>query len=61
MTIKKIKSADQMLLEKELMHSGKYGHKVNTSMKAYNRSKLKKDTIKELDSYDDYEDEHDGR
>jgi len=49
MTIKKIKSVDQMLLEKELMHSGKYGHKVQSSKKAYKRSKEKKDLLKELE------------
>lgn len=48
MTIKKDKSVDQQLLEKELFHSGKYGHKEHTSKKAYNRSKVKKELLKEL-------------
>jgi len=52
MTIKKIKSVDQMLLEKELMHSGKYGHKAQSSKKVYKRSKEKKDLLKELDTYE---------
>ena len=50
MTIKKVKNLDQQMLEKELMHSGKYGHKVNTSKKAYNRKKVKKELLKELET-----------
>jgi hypothetical protein len=53
MTIKKIKSVEQMLLEKELVHSGKYGHKAQASKKAYKRSKEKKEILKEIDA-DDY-------
>ena len=45
---KKHKSVNQQLLEKELMHSGKYGHKVTTSKKSYNRNKVKKELLKEL-------------
>jgi hypothetical protein len=50
MTIKKVKTIEQELLEKELMHSGKYGHKINTSKKAYDRNKVKKELLKELDT-----------
>jgi hypothetical protein len=50
MTIKKVKTVEQELLEKELMHSGKYGHKINTSKKAYDRNKVKKELLKELDT-----------
>jgi hypothetical protein len=50
MTIKKVKTVEQELLEKELMHSGKYGHRINTSKKAYDRNKVKKELLKELDT-----------
>lgn len=53
MTIKKIKSVEQQLLEKELMHSGKYGHKSYTSKKAYKRTKIKRELKEQLDDYDD--------
>lgn len=49
MTLKKFKSVEQQLLEKELIHSGKYGHKVNSSKKVYNRNKIKKDLTHELE------------
>ena len=49
MTIKKIKSVEQQLLEKELMHSGKYGHKSYTSKKAYKRTKIKRELKEQLD------------
>ncbi len=50
MTIKKVKTVEQELLEKELLHSGKYGHRINTSKKAYDRNKVKKELLKELDT-----------
>lgn len=53
MTIKKIKSVEQQLLEKELMHSGKYGHKSYTNKKAYKRTKIKRELKEQLDEYDD--------
>ena len=46
---KKHKSVNQQLLEKELMHSGKYGHKIVTSRKIYKRTKIKKELKEELD------------
>ena len=55
MTIKKVKTVEQELLEKELMHSGKYGHRINTSKKAYDRNKVKKELLKELDT-NEYQD-----
>lgn len=55
MTIKKIKSVEQQLLEKELMHSGKYGHKSYTSKKAYKRTKIKKEIMLELENLDNEE------
>jgi len=55
MTIKKIKSVEQQLLEKELMHSGKYGHKSYTSKKAYKRTKIKKETMLELENLENEE------
>lgn len=54
MTIKKIKSVDQQLLEKELIHSGKYGHKSHTSKKAYKRTKIKRELKEHLDDYDEH-------
>lgn len=53
MTIKKIKSVDQQLLDKELIHSGKYGHKSHTSKKAYKRTKIKRELKEHLDELDD--------
>lgn len=53
MTIKKIKSVEQQFLEKELMHSGKYGHKSHTSKKAYKRTKIKRELKEQLDELDD--------
>lgn len=53
MTIKKLKSVEQQLLEKELMHSGKYEHKSYTSKKAYKRTKIKRELKEQLDEYDD--------
>ena len=50
---KKHKSVNQQLLEKELMHSGKYGHKIVTSRKIYKRTKIKKELKEELENYDD--------
>lgn len=52
MTIKKIKSVDQQLLDKELIHSGKYGHKSHTSKKAYKRTKIKRELKEQLDELD---------
>jgi hypothetical protein len=58
MTIKKIKSVEQELLEKELMHSGKYGHRLHNSRVNYKRSKLRQELMKEItnnlkDTYND--------
>ena len=55
MTIKKIKSVEQQLLEEELMHSGKYEHKSYTSKKAYKRTKIKKETMLELENFENEE------
>lgn len=59
MSDKKYKSADQQLRELELMHSGKYGHKIVTSRKVYKRAKVKKESKQEIDSYDEYKDTSD--
>lgn len=52
MSDKKYKSVEHQSLEKELIHSGKYGHKVVTSRKIYKRTKIKKELKEELESYD---------
>lgn len=50
---KKHKSVSHQLLEKELLHSGKYGHKIVTSRKIYKRTKIKKELKEELQEFDD--------